>query len=98
VQRRSAVDHRKDSGRRRRPNRNPRNDGQILDRRDRQLRVRSEAGRHQRSGLGVPETREKRFPTVAEVQTPSGGHFYAAVPVEHISRASLLAPHHPILP
>lgn len=98
VQRQSAVDHRQDPGRRRRPDRNPRDDGQVLDRRDRQLRVRLEAGRYQRPELGVPEARKKRFPAIAQVQDPSGGHIHAAVPAEHIPSASLLAPHHPILP
>jgi len=98
VQRRSAIDHQQESGRRRRSDRNPRDNGQILDRRDRQLRFWSEAGRHQRSRLGVPEARENRISAVAEVQDPSGGHIHAAVPAEHISCASLLAPHHPILP
>jgi len=67
VQRRSAVDHRQGYRRRRRSDRNPRDDGQILDRRDRQLRVWPETGRHQRSGLGVPEARKNRFSAVAEV-------------------------------
>jgi len=98
VQRRSAVDHRKESGRRRRPDRNPRDDGQILDRRDRKLCVWTEAGRHQRPGLGVPEARENRVSAVAEVQDASGGHIHAAVPAEHISRAPLLIPHHQVLP
>jgi len=98
VQRRSAVDHRQESRRRRRPDRNPRDDGQILYRRDRKLRVWPEAGRHQRPGLGVPEARENSFSAVAEVQDPSGGHIHAAIPVEYISSASLLASHHPVLP
>lgn len=93
-----AVDHRPDGARGRRPDRDPRDDGQVLDRRDRQLRVRPQAGRDQRPGLGVPETRKDRVPAVAPVQDPSGRHIHAAVAARHFPRAPLLAPHHRVLP
>lgn len=79
------------------PDRDPRDDGQVFDGRDRQLRVRPQAGRHQRSGLGVPETREKRVPAVVVVQDPRGGRFHAAEFAADISRASLLATHREVL-
>lgn len=98
VQRQPAVDHRKRDRRRGRPHRDPRDDGQVLDRRDRQLRVRPQAGRDQRSRLGVPQARQNRVSAVAQVQNQGGPDILAAVLAQPVPRAPLLARHHPVLP
>lgn len=99
MQRQSVVHHQPDRRRGRvGRDRDPRDDGQVLDGRDRQLRVRPQVGRHQRPGLGVPEARQDRVPAVAQIQATGAGRVHATVAAQPVPGAPLLAPDNCVLP